>query len=762
LGKGHPLRVVVPFSFVRDVLEVLEFPRVRALLAERAKTPLGRELALSLSPLSREEAERRHQLTQEALSYPYALPEAGALREAYRRAVQGARLSGPELLGAARVLEEAMGLKAELLPLGNALSRVAEGIADHEALLTRVRKALDEEGAVKDEASPRLLQIRRELNPLRQEILDRLYALMDRHREAVQDRFVTLRRERYCIPVRAGMAQRIPGLLLDESESGATLFVEPLSVIKLNNRLYALRLEEEEEVNRILRELSERLAQDPGVPGTLEALGLLDLVQAQAALSRDLGLTRPRFGERYELGEAFHPLIENPVRNSFALDEDRRLLLISGPNMGGKTALLKTLGLAVLMAQSGLFVGARRATLAWPDRVYADIGDEQSLQESLSTFAGHLRRLKEMLEGATQGSLVLIDELGSGTDPEEGAALSQAILEALLERGVKGMVTTHLSPLKAFAQGREGILNASMRFDLEALRPTYELVLGVPGRSYALSIARRLALPEGVLKRAEALLPEGGRLEALLEELERERLRLEEEKRRLEEGLKEAEALRQRLEARERGFEEERKRRLEALEEEVRAELRRVEAELKALKEKARTEGKRDALRELMALKERYARKAPPPLDLAPGQAVEIPSLGKRGRVVELKGEEALVQVGPVKMRFKAKELRPLLEAAPPKPLLAKPRREVREVDLRGLTVEEALLEVNSALEEARALGLPTLRLLHGKGTGALRQAIREALRKDKRVESLADAPPHEGGHGVTVVLLKGSASEKG
>nr|WP_279232309.1 endonuclease MutS2 [Thermus albus] len=738
----------------------MEFPKVRALLAERAKTPLGEELALALSPLPKEEAERRLALTQEALAYyPYTLPEAGALREAYRKAQEGARLSGPELLKAARVLEEALALKEELLALQNHLGQVAAGIGEHGAFLQRVKKTLDEEGSVRDEASPRLLSLRRELKPLRQQILDRLYALLDRHPEAVQDRFVTLRRERYCIPVRAGMAQKIPGILLDESESGATLFIEPLSVVKLNNRLQSLRFQEEEEVNRILRELSEALAQDEALPGTLRALALLDLIQAQAALARDLGLKKPQFGEGYELWEAFHPLIPNPVPNSFSLDEEKRLILISGPNMGGKTALLKTLGLAVLMAQAGLFVAAKRATLAWPDRVFADIGDEQSLQENLSTFAGHLQRLKEMLEGATARSLVLIDELGSGTDPEEGAALSQAILEALLEKGVKGLVTTHLSPLKAFAQGREGILNASMRFDLEALRPTYELLLGMPGRSYALAIARRLALPEAVLGRAESLLPEGGRLEALLAELEGERLRLKEERNRLQAELAQVEALRKQLAEREARFEEERLERLKALEEEIRKELLRVEAELKALREKARTQGKRDALRELLALRERYAKQAPPapPLSgLAAGQMVEIASLRRSGKLLELRGEEALVQVGPVKMTVKAKELTPLKAPEAPKALGLKPKREVREVNLRGLTVEEALLEVDHALEEARSLGLATLRLLHGKGTGALRQAIREALRRDKRVETFADAPPHEGGHGVTVVVLKG------
>ncbi|GAA6736504.1 endonuclease MutS2 [Thermus oshimai] len=743
--------------FVRDVLEVLEFPKVLALLAERAKTPLGQERALALLPLSREEAERRHRLTQEALAYPYRLPDAGGLRAAYEKALGGGRLSGQELLLAAEALEEAEALREELKGL-EGLGAVARGIGDHGRFTKRVRGAIDEEGRVKDEASPRLKAIRRELGPLRQQILDRLYALMDAHKEAIGERFITLRRERYCIPVRAGMAHKVPGILLDESESGATLFVEPFSVVRLNNRLQSLRLQEEEEVARILSELTALLAEDEGLSGTLEALGLLDLLQAQAALARDLGLRPPRFGEGYALKEAFHPLIQNPVPNDLRLDGARRLLLISGPNMGGKTALLKTLGLAVLMAQAGLFVAAREATLEWPDRIFADIGDEQSLQESLSTFAGHLVRVKEALEGATEKSLVLIDELGSGTDPEEGAALAQAILERLLELGVKGAVTTHLSPLKAFAQGREGILNASMQFDLKTLRPTYRLLLGVPGRSYAFAIARRLGLPEGVLARAEALLPEAGRLEGLLELLERERLALEGERKALEALKAEAERLRAELARKEALWEEERAERLKALEREASERLKRLEAELKALRERARTEGKRDALKEVMALRARYLPKReapPPPPGLAPGSPVEVPSLGQKGRVVELLGEEALVQVGPLKLRLKTAELKPLKEEAPPKAVTLRPKREVKEVDLRGLTVEEALLEVDHALEEARALGLSTLRLLHGKGTGALRNAIREALRRDKRVESFADAPPNEGGHGVTVVVLK-------
>ncbi|MGQ9754118.1 MAG: endonuclease MutS2 [Thermaceae bacterium] len=739
---------------MRDALEALEFPEIRKRLAQKAQTPMGRALAEALSPLSQKEALFRQTLTEEALAYPLDLSGVGDLERLYAKAQRGERLSGPELLAAYEALKRAVALKAELLPLRSGLSQVAEGIGTHTAFLGRIPEALDEEGSVKDDASPRLREIRSRLRPLREEILNRLYTLMDRHREAIQERFITLRRDRYVIPVKASHQHLIPGILLDESESGATLYIEPAQVVHLHNRLEALRLEEEREVARILLFLSGLLGEDPEVEGTVQALGLLDLVQAQARLSRELDLRRPRFGPLLRLKGAFHPLIPNPVRNSLTLDENTRLLLITGPNMGGKTALLKTVGLAALMAQSGLFVPAEEAELPFFEGVYADIGDEQSIQESLSTFASHLLRIKAMLQEATKSSLILIDELGSGTDPEEGAALSQALLEAFLAKGCYGLVSTHLSPLKAFAQRTPGVKNASFRFDLEALRPTYELLLGVPGRSYALAIAKRLALDEGVLARAEALLPEGGRLEALLEELERERLALEEEKRRLETLLRDLEKERAELAEEKARWERERQSRLSALEEEILAAIRKTEAELKALKERAKTAGKRDALRELLELRARYQKPKPPPPALAPGTLVEVP-YGGRGRVVELREDDALVQVGAVKLLLKAKDLKPLPEEpAQEKPPLLRPVREAKEVDLRGLKVEEALLEVEEAIREALALGLSSVRLLHGKGTGALRQAIREALKRDKRVRSFHDAPPHEGGHGVTVVEL--------
>lgn len=309
---------------------------------------------------------------------------------------------------------------------------------------------------------PGLREIRRRVNPLREQIQDRLHQLMDRHPEAIQERFITLRRDRFVIPVRASHQNKIPGIVLDQSDSGLTVYIEPASVVPLNNQLASLRLEEEAEVNRVLFELSALLGHDQELDQTLQALTELDIARAAAVLTEDWRLVRPRLNREglYRLEAARHPLIDNPVPNDIELTPARRILLITGPNMGGKTALLKTLGLAVLMAQCGLFVAAERAELAFPDRLFVDIGDQQSIQESLSTFAAHLLRLKEVLEKATPHSLALIDELGSGTDPEEGAALAQAFVEGLLAKGVRGLITTHLSPLKAFAQDTPGVQNA--------------------------------------------------------------------------------------------------------------------------------------------------------------------------------------------------------------------------------------------------------------------------------------------------------------
>jgi DNA mismatch repair protein MutS2 len=747
---------------MRDALEALEFYRIRQALADRASTFMGQEAALAIAPKpSLEEALAQQATIAEALGYPYRLGGISDMRVPLASAREGKRLSGMELLSIAHTLEAATALKHELLEIGERLSALAERIGEHTLYRRRVAESLDFDGAVKDSASPRLGQIRKRLNPLRDQIQERLYSIMDRAGNAIQERYITLRRDRYVIPVKASFQHQVPGIVLDQSDTGVTVFIEPSSVVPLNNQLYSLRLEEEAEVARILFELTGLLAQDPQIDQTLSALTELDLARAAAALAEDWKLSKPRFNTEgtYRLEGSWHPLIPGAVANDLELSQTARLVLLTGPNMGGKTALLKTLGLAVLMAQSGLYVAAKAAHLAFPDKVFVDIGDEQSLEASLSTFAAHLLRLKEVLAEATPQSLVLIDELGSGTDPEEGAALSQAFLEALLERGARGLITTHLSPLKAFAQETPGVQNASMRFDLEHLAPTYQLVVGAPGRSYALAIARRLGFPHDLNTRAEDLLgPEGGRVERLLAALEAERESLRQRLAEVEQLQGQARREREELQTRLRELEQNRQQLLEEARREAEELVSEAQERLRQVRLRGKSEGQGKALQELMQLRGRY-HKAPKPQPPSPGvvagATVQVPEYNARARVLEVRDGEALVQMGSVKMSLPLSSLQVLEAPKTPSGGTRVKSNFDAELNLRGMTVDEALLAIDDFLTEAKSVGETPVRLLHGKGTGALRNAIREALRRDKRVENFHDAVPYEGGHGVTVVHLR-------
>lgn len=747
-----------------EVAESLDFDRVRQALAERASTFMGQEALLALQPkASLEEAQAQQATVAEALAYPYRLGGIADLRPALAAAREGLRLEGPQLREVAASLEAAVALRHELLEIGEQLKALASRIGEHAFFLRRIRECLDEAGHVRDEATPRLREIRRRVNPLREQIQNRLQQLMDRHPEAIQERFITLRRDRFVIPVKASHQHKLPGIVLDQSDSGLTVYIEPTAVVPLNNQLASLRLEEEAEVNRILFELSALLGQDPELEETLQALSELDVARAAANLAEDWRLVRPHLNRegRYRLEGAWHPLIANPIRNDIELSGVYRILLITGPNMGGKTALLKTLGLAVLMAQCGLFVAAERAELAFPDRLFVDIGDQQSIQESLSTFAAHLIRLKEVLEKATPHSLALIDELGSGTDPEEGAALAQAFIEKLLAKGVRGLITTHLSLLKAFAQDTPGMLNASMRFDLEHLCPTYQLVVGAPGRSYALSIAHRLGFPKEQLERAKALLgPEGGRLERLLASLEAEREGLHAQRQAAQAQQQEAVRLQQELSRQLDELTRHKARLLEEAQAQAEQVVKEAQERIRQARERGKTKGQGQALQELIQLRNRYQRPekaSPAHPSLKVGAVVEVPEYGGRATVVELRGQDAVLQMGAVRLTLPVAGLQP---KPPPEPepsagRVAHKAKIPSELNLRGLSVEEALLAVDDYLAEAKATATTPVRLLHGKGTGALRNALRESLRRDRRVEHFHDALPYEGGHGVTVVHLR-------
>ncbi|BDP41936.1 endonuclease MutS2 [Deinococcus aetherius] len=759
--------------FDARALSALDFPRIRDALVERSATPLGVERARALLPqgdggrIARELDEVEDALFGVSLS----LGGIQDIRELYARAVEGRVLAGQELLNAVYSLDAAMSVKRAI----NANSRgplreVALGLGNHGELVRRVLTAIDRDGAVRDDASHRLRDLRRRIEPLRGRIRERLAATLDRWADVLQEHIVTIRRDRYVLPVQASRVGQVQGIIVDASATGQTYFVEPATVTPLNNELARLILDEEAEVRRILTELSGLLASDAEVPMTLSTVGELDLIAAKGRLARDWRLNRPEpaHDHTYELREARHPLIENPVPNDLELGETK-MLLITGPNMGGKTATLKTLGLAVLMHQCGMYVAASKARLPVVRDVLVDIGDEQSIEASLSTFASHLKHLRFVLRHASPDTLVLIDELGSGTDPGEGAALAQALIETLLRQDARGIITSHLSPLKLFALETPGLKNASMGFDVEALAPTYQLQVGQPGRSYALAIARRMGLPEDVLGRAESLLgPDAGLMERMLEGLERERADLATQLETTDAARREAEAelarVRQERETLER-------RRNEMLAEAAqKAESLYADAieRVRTLRARAQEDSARprvmQELRELRSAAQK-ARPAPPPAreergdPIRVGSRVDVPAYGSSGQVLELRGDDLVVQLGVMKVGVKRRDVRLQPEA---KPKVARssfggtaPANFEKELQLRGMGAEEAVEELRTAITEAHALKETPLRVVHGKGQGVLRRLLRDYLKTDKRVESYHDAEANQGGHGVTIVNVR-------
>lgn len=744
---------------------------------------MGSELAARLVPfLSDADALLALDRVEEVVTGGHlALGGIEDVRPHLRRVREGQLLDGGEILSVAYTLDGAATLRRAILSAGReALSDLALEIGTFDGVLRVVREQLDPDGNVRDDATPKLYDIRRRLNPLRGRIRDRLTRLLEQYAEYVQDPIITLRRDRYVIPIKANHQSRVSGLALDRSDSGATVFIEPAGVVDLNNELALLEMEERDEVRRILLALGRRLADEPQVDATLDVVAQLDVINASARLATDWSLARPAFDEkgRVRLLDARHPLITDCVPNDLELDAEQRLLVVTGPNAGGKTVLLKTLGLAAMMAYSGLFVAAsasKQPLLPRTKALLSDIGDEQSIEASLSTYAGHLTNLRTIVERADEHTLVLIDELGSGTDPDEGAALSQAILEEVLAAGARGLITTHLAPLKVFASETPGVVNAAMRFDLDALAPTYQLVVGQPGRSYALAIGERLGLGAHLLSRAAELLgPEGERLEGLL-------LTLEEQREELERELAEARA------ANERAVQE-----AEILRRQI-AKLREGEAELLAaaaeraddllketlqqaarLKRSAREEpaSRSRALeeigklrRETRALAERRSQRptsARTPNEdadpLAPGKRVRVESYAAEGPVLERRGDQVVVQLGLLRVEVPVRDVRPVKAAEPkrrPRPIEPTPTSAPAELNLRGERVESGLEQLRDFLLEAQALKVPSVRIVHGKGTGALRDAVRNYLKTDRAVERFEDAVPYEGGHGVTVAYLR-------
>ena len=786
-------------------LSVIEFPRTLALISERATSSLGGERVRELQPVTdREAIEREHArvaavrslLSAEEPWHLHGVPDARSALTRLR--VEGASLAAADLMALGNLLRSSRVTRDSLRgdrasPIVAAvLTEQIEALIANKSIEDAIERAIDEEGQVRDEASSALKKIRRELKGSQGELvklLERAMAKLEPH-QRVADMSVTVRNGRFVIPVRREAQGAVGGIVHDASATGGTLFVEPPAAVEAGNRIRELQSEEIEEVERILAALTEDLRPHRAELGdSLEALVTLDSLVARARYAIEFRCAPADLSdstEGFSVIEGRHPLLVSQgidvVPFDLEMSPTERTLLISGPNTGGKTVLLKALGLFSALVQSGIPAPvAPGSRIAIFDNIYADVGDEQSILASLSTFSAHLRNLAEVLSSATERSLVLIDELGSGTDPIEGAALGGAILEALTARGTLSIATTHLGALKELATQVDGVVNASLQFDPVALAPTYRLTKGIPGRSYGISIARRLKLPDDVLKRAEERIPsDERRVTALLADLEAREKALGASERETGEIAEDAKERARRVAEREKNVtqrerEAERASRKEARQYllEARAEVERTIRELKAASEQG-DEAARDARKRVESLANEQSREldrigreeaakggAGNQPDVNVGDFVEVDTLGgKVGHVVEVRDDEAVVVVGAIKLALPRNSLR-LTQAEAAVPQVAVAIRgdlpdvpAASEIDLRGMRVDEVEGIVMHAVDAAVRADLKTLRIIHGKGTGALRERVAEMLRKESRVANFRLGAWNEGGAGVTIAEL--------
>ncbi len=778
-------------------LRVLEFTKIREMLAEKALTELGAERCRALTPtdnlpqiaLWQQETEEATVVLQYLGGHPM-VPFAD-VRPALAMSDKGATLSPKallsvaELLRASRAARDALITGRENTPL---LTEKAQGLASLRNLEQDITDAIISEDEIADRASGELMNIRRHLRGATERIKDRLNQMIHSaaFQKYLQDPIITVRNNRYVLPVRAEYRQNVPGLVHDQSTSGATLFIEPMAAVEMGNELKQWELKEQQEIERILAALSAEIAPYAGqLRENVERLAELDFIFAKGLLSRQMTAVAPKLNaDGYvNIIRGRHPLIdpEKVVPSNLWLGRDFTTLIITGPNTGGKTVTLKTVGLFTLMAQAGLQVPADLGTeLAVFEQVFADIGDEQSIEQSLSTFSSHMTNIVDIMHEVTPRDLALFDELGAGTDPTEGAALAQSILTRLNHIRVRTLATTHYSELKAYALSTKGVENASVEFDVETLRPTYRLSIGVPGKSNAFEISRKLGLPENLIDDAKKLLStDSVRFEDVIANAEYHRQVAERERQIAAEAAKETVKLRDEAERLRREMEEKRETAMRKAREDARRlmESTRREAEgilsdLKRLKKAASApDAETSAIRRRLeqsvdGLSEGLRQKVDntlPPKTVKPGDRVEILTLGQQGTVLAAPDAKGEVQLQAGIMKFKAhlsqlrlvREEKPKQKASVHAQTGALTRTVSMECDVRGMMLEEALSAVDQYLNEAVMAGLNEVSIIHGKGTGVLRSGIQQHLKRHMLVKSFRLGVYGEGEDGVTVVTLK-------
>ena len=778
----------------------LEFDKVLAALAEHAISPAAKELCLSLSPAeTREDAEKAlgQTASAEKLLLNFGAPSFGSLKDvtgACARAKNGAQLAPSELLAAANVLKLTERLKKfldEHLDESDALSEDRYSLVPNNYLADKILSSFVGEDEVADGASPALREIRRKQAQARNKIKSSLDSLVrsQQTQKYLQENIVTQRNGRYVIPVKAEYRSEIAGLVHDTSSSGATLFIEPMSVVNANNELSELDAKERAEIDRILSALSSEVGDyAETISEDFRTARFFDFCFAKARYAAALRAVRPELNENgiIQAEKARHPLISKDkcVPIDIALGDKYSALIVTGPNTGGKTVSLKTTGLLCLMAKSGLFVPCRdEAKIGFFDRVFADIGDEQSIEQSLSTFSAHLANISSILTQITPNSLVLMDELGSGTDPVEGAALAIAIIEQMQATGARIMCTTHYAELKLYALQTPDVENASCEFDVATLKPTYRLIIGIPGKSNAFAIASMLGISEDIINNAKFHLDnESVKVERVLADLEISKKtaqfdieRAEHIRQKAADELKKAREEREKILAdAEKDAQKSRQKAIDMIES-ARREAQVVTDELDRLrKEKERadfkknieatraaTEDRLDKLEEKIETRPKEKKK---PLErpLKVGDSVRVYSMNKEGEVLEEpKNGKVMLQIGSVKMRFPLEDLE-IIKPKQPKQQQTTldiesraTRRAVSELDLRGVTVMEAERMVDEYIDECSLSGLKVVSVIHGKGTGALRAAVQQRLKRNKLVENYRLGTFGEGESGVTIVTLK-------
>jgi len=774
----------------------LEFDKILNILKQHLASEIGQEYADKLRPaVNKKDAETLQEQTAEAeavYTRTGRTPINGFpdVRELVGRMHAALFLSARELLAVAAAMRASREAK-DVLQSGEAegiLCNMANRLTSHRSAEEEIARCIPAEDEISDNASSELSRIRRQMKIVNERVREKLNGMLrsTTTQKYLQESIITIRNGRYALPVKAEYRSQVPGLVHDQSSSGATLFVEPAAVVELGNEYKRLLAEEKSEIERILSGLTAMISPFADeIHGSVNMMGVLDVIFARAVMARDMRAVRPELNDegRIRVAKGRHPLIARDavVPVDIWMGETFQTLIITGPNTGGKTVTLKTVGLFTLMAMSGMFIPAEIGTeLSTFENVFADIGDEQSIEQSLSTFSAHMTNTVHILAEADERSLVLLDELGAGTDPIEGAALAQAILESLYERHTLTVATTHYSEIKAFALMHSGMQNASMEFDVDRLCPTYRLFIGIPGKSNAFEISRRLGLSGDVIARAQTFLQKKDvAFENVLSEAEQARRSAEDDRDEAKRALAEAEKIRSELKKQKQKLEDEKtqlrqKAREDArrMVQETRRDMERLIAQLRTVEnidkkqlERA-VQKSRDTMRETEErLYEQAAQRdaaGEPPAAVTPGERVRLITLGQEATVLKKADGrgEVLVQAGIIKMSVPLGDLRPVEKKDKPKHtsakvVLSEQRGSAMRLDLRGKMVEEACMEIDRFIDNASITGVSEFSIVHGKGTGALRTGVQAYLKRNPRVKAYRIGAYGEGDAGVTIVTLK-------